>query len=226
MPSAPVPANRSSTRAPVDRIAVGVREDVEQRLAQPVGGRAQAFDFRPGDRARAQSAADDAHYFGLGYGRGPPRAVAAAFLAVDVPLPASPVIAAVPPRSRGRRMAAAAALPRLSRGSRCLGMTGRSFVLQRRLEIRLGLLRRSPARASCAARRSRLPRPRRRRARPARTARTTTRISRFTFRPSDSSTLRTSRFLPSRIAESEPDIGALLAVERGLDRRRSACPRW
>ena len=60
-PSAPVPANRSSTRAPVDRIAVGMGEDVEQRLAQPVGGRPDRLRFRRVQRAPAKPPADDAH---------------------------------------------------------------------------------------------------------------------------------------------------------------------
>ena len=44
-----------------DRIAVGVSEDVEQRLAQPVGGRPHRLRPRRRERAPAQAAADDAH---------------------------------------------------------------------------------------------------------------------------------------------------------------------
>ena len=39
-PSAPVPANRSSTRAPLELVGEAVRQHVEQRLAGAVGGRA------------------------------------------------------------------------------------------------------------------------------------------------------------------------------------------
>ncbi len=38
-----------------------MREDVEQTLAHAVGGRAQAFVLRGGDRAPAQGSADDPH---------------------------------------------------------------------------------------------------------------------------------------------------------------------
>src|SRR5262249_2958571 len=48
-----------------DRIAVGVRQDVEQRLAQPVGGRADGRRFRCRERATAEGSADDAHYLVL-----------------------------------------------------------------------------------------------------------------------------------------------------------------
>ena len=44
-----------------DRIAIGMDEDVEQRLAQPVGGRPDRLRFRRGERAPAQPSADDAH---------------------------------------------------------------------------------------------------------------------------------------------------------------------
>src|SRR5262245_29193047 len=44
-----------------DRIAVGVDEDVEQRLAQPVGGRPDRLRLRRRKRAAAQASADDAH---------------------------------------------------------------------------------------------------------------------------------------------------------------------
>ena len=44
-----------------DRIAIGVDQDVEQRLAQPVGGRPDGLRFRRGERAPAQPSADDAH---------------------------------------------------------------------------------------------------------------------------------------------------------------------
>ena len=42
-----------------DRIAVGVDQNIEQRLAQPVGGRPDRLRFRRGERAAAQSSADD-----------------------------------------------------------------------------------------------------------------------------------------------------------------------
>ena len=44
-----------------DRIAIGVGEDVEQALAQPVGRRADRLAARRGERAPAQLSADDAH---------------------------------------------------------------------------------------------------------------------------------------------------------------------
>src|SRR5262249_5376241 len=44
-----------------DRIVIGVDEDVEQRLAQPVGGRPDGLRLRRGERAAAQPSADDAH---------------------------------------------------------------------------------------------------------------------------------------------------------------------
>jgi hypothetical protein len=50
-----------------DRIAIAVGENIEQRFAQPVGGRAQSFRrlavaLRSRDRARAQASADDTHH--------------------------------------------------------------------------------------------------------------------------------------------------------------------
>ena len=44
-----------------DRIAIGVQENVEQRFAQAIGGRADCVRFRAGERAPAQPSADDAH---------------------------------------------------------------------------------------------------------------------------------------------------------------------
>ena len=44
-----------------DGIAIGMRENVEQRLAQAVGGRPDLARGRARDRAPAQSSADDAH---------------------------------------------------------------------------------------------------------------------------------------------------------------------
>ena len=61
MPSAPVPANRSSTRASGNRIVIGMDQDVEQRLAQPVRGRADVARGRRREIAALQSSADDAH---------------------------------------------------------------------------------------------------------------------------------------------------------------------
>ena len=44
-----------------DRIAIGVDEDVEQGLAQPVRGRPDRLRARRRERAPAQASADDAH---------------------------------------------------------------------------------------------------------------------------------------------------------------------
>ena len=44
-----------------DGIAIGVDEDVEQRLAQPVGGRPDRLRLRRREHAPAQPAADDPH---------------------------------------------------------------------------------------------------------------------------------------------------------------------
>ena len=44
-----------------DRIAVGMEENIEQRFAQPVGGRPDRLGLRRGERAAAQASADDAH---------------------------------------------------------------------------------------------------------------------------------------------------------------------
>src|SRR5262249_50657728 len=44
-----------------DRIAIGMRQDVEQRLAQAVGGRPDRRRLRCGERTPAQASADDAH---------------------------------------------------------------------------------------------------------------------------------------------------------------------
>ena len=61
-----------------DRIAIGVHEDVEQRLAQAVGGRTDRVRFRRGERAPAQPSADDAHQrFLPGDGRRPRSLLAA-----------------------------------------------------------------------------------------------------------------------------------------------------
>ncbi len=61
IPSAPVPANRSSTRAARERIAIGMGENVEQGLAQTIGGRADGLRLRPLQRPSAEPSADDAH---------------------------------------------------------------------------------------------------------------------------------------------------------------------
>ena len=45
----------------LDRIAIGMRQDVEQRLAEPVGGRPDRLRFGRQQRAPAEPAADDAH---------------------------------------------------------------------------------------------------------------------------------------------------------------------
>src|SRR6478735_9676289 len=57
---------------PGDRVAVRMRENVEQGFAQTVGGRSNRVGLRTGKRARTKLAANDPHYFGLGRdGRGP-----------------------------------------------------------------------------------------------------------------------------------------------------------
>ena len=55
MPSAPVPAKRSSTRVSALRQAVGMREDVEERLAQAVARRADGVAARRRRAARPLS---------------------------------------------------------------------------------------------------------------------------------------------------------------------------
>src|ERR1700733_1975781 len=49
-----------STRAG-DRVAGAMQKNIEQRLTQSVGGRANGAGFRVGERAPAQPSADDAH---------------------------------------------------------------------------------------------------------------------------------------------------------------------
>ena len=63
-----------------DRIAVGVDEDVEQGLAQPVGGRPDRprVRLRRGERAAAQPPADDAHQRPAGRARAGGRAASPA----------------------------------------------------------------------------------------------------------------------------------------------------
>src|SRR5262249_51189111 len=43
------------------RIAIGMDEDIEQRLAQPVSGGPDRLRLRRGERAAAQTSADDTH---------------------------------------------------------------------------------------------------------------------------------------------------------------------
>src|SRR4249920_1051208 len=55
------------------RVGIGMGEDIEQRLTQPVGGGPHRVRFRARKRPRAELAANHSHYRGLGcFGRGPP----------------------------------------------------------------------------------------------------------------------------------------------------------
>ena len=83
---------------------------------------------------------------------------------------------------------------------------------------RIPLEPRCARRVPCAIARSRPPQSRRARDRRVRNGPNATRISRFTCRPRWASTLRTSRFLPSRIAKASHTLAALLAFELRLDR--------
>ena len=240
-PSAPVPANRSSTRAPVtgspwawarmlnrlsrSRSAVG-------RIACDSARRARGRDA---DRRRCASPSLPA---GTG---GDACALAARAQAVRCD-PArvsvswvwiAPRLLIPPPQGEGgrarmravgwgpsahvsnpTRLASLATLPRWGRDG------------NRPREIAIRPMQRACRRAGRAGAACAPPRPRPRPDRRAGTGRRTTRISRFTARPRWPSTLLTSRFLPSRRRDGQPDVGALLAVERRLDRRRSGRRRW